>query len=550
VALRATCDEDEHLTHTRGTQRWKGHGATTHCSGVNFWSFSPLGMVIGRRAEGFTSPNRTSAMALPTCKGHDAELVGSKQARLTSCPGMKFVTMEATAWERRVRAVRHRHCSGLNLRPGHDDGARHGQHGDCVGLRGCNRGDEGVQVVIQIQVLTVVSFGRRCPSKHHRYIRSFRDGSGGCNVFAINVSDAAATDFAHGALQGRHHARGRYAAAAAAVGEAVVGGAADECNLLPLLLEGKGRRFGAAGDGVLEQNGGGSGQLAGEIVVLDGCDVAGAAVEVGVIKQTHGEHLRENAKNCTSVSDSKMQRAAQSARTRVVHIRLVYVPGLHRRQQLGAHEVRARHLHVQASGDGGGVGGAPVRHHEARELHDMLEVAVKRGVVLACPGAVDLVVGAHEGANPGLDGAGEGRIVHFEARALVGVVAHGGSAQNWEGKHAGSGCGVEAGNRKRAGVSPVRFLVVESVVLGVGDHTLTLNAAHHRLHQRVSEERVFTREVFKVSAVLGNAGDADARPELHVGALARKLLAHGSAVRQRQLLVPRRSHSHGARPTG
>jgi hypothetical protein len=38
----------------------------THWEGENFWSFSPMGMVMGKRADGFTSPNKTSAMALPT----------------------------------------------------------------------------------------------------------------------------------------------------------------------------------------------------------------------------------------------------------------------------------------------------------------------------------------------------------------------------------------------------------------------------------------------------------------------------------------------------
>lgn len=62
--------------------------------------------------------------------------------------------------------------------------------------------------------------------------------------------------------------------------------------------------------------------------------------------------------------------------------------------------------------------GTPVRHDKPGELHDVFEVAHQRGVVLARPGTVYPVVGAHEGADAGFDGASERGVIPAGLRYL------------------------------------------------------------------------------------------------------------------------------------
>jgi hypothetical protein len=51
-----------------------------------------------------------------------------------------------------------------------------------------------------------------------------------------------------------------------------------------------------------------------------------------------------------------------------------------------------------------------------------LEISAERALVLAGPRVVDLVVGAHEGADVGVNGALERRVVHLKLDALVDVL--------------------------------------------------------------------------------------------------------------------------------
>lgn len=78
---------------------------------------------------------------------------------------------------------------------------------------------------------------------------------------------------------------------------------------------------------------------------------------------------------------------------------------------------------------------------------------------------VDPVVAAHHGPNTGLHSPFERRGVHLHQSPFIHVLAD---------------------------ATTVRFLVVGDVVLGVGNHTLALDALDGGLHQRVPQERVFS----------------------------------------------------------
>lgn len=80
--------------------------------------------------------------------------------------------------------------------------------------------------------------------------------------------------------------------------------------------------------------------------------------------------------------------------------------------------VGARHHHVQPGlgAADGARGGVPIRHDVSRETQLFFEELGHDGVVLAGPGAVDLVVGAHDRGDVGVDGLGKGpevELVHF-----------------------------------------------------------------------------------------------------------------------------------------
>mmetsp|Transcript_19698 Transcript_19698/g.65193 ORF Transcript_19698/g.65193 Transcript_19698/m.65193 type:complete len:316 (-) Transcript_19698:68-1015(-) len=65
----------------------------------------------------------------------------------------------------------------------------------------------------------------------------------------------------------------------------------------------------------------------------------------------------------------------------------------------GVHEVRPRHLLVEALRERHGVRGAPIGHDPAAEAEPLLEVPLQRLRVLARPARADLVVRAHGGAD-------------------------------------------------------------------------------------------------------------------------------------------------------
>ena len=68
-------------------------------------------------------------------------------------------------------------------------------------------------------------------------------------------------------------------------------------------------------------------------------------------------------------------------------------------------------------------------------------------------------------------------------------------------------------------------MIVEHIVLGIGNHALRLDALHGRLHERVAEKGILAREILEIATVARNARDIDARTELNISALAEELLA-------------------------
>ncbi len=85
---------------------------------------------------------------------------------------------------------------------------------------------------------------------------------------------------------------------------------------------------------------------------------------------------------------------------------LRYGAAAHRLAQRSAEVGAAGHLHVEAGADGGdgAVGGVPVGHHPAVEPPTAAQQFVEQRLALAGVDAVDLVVGAHDGARAGRHG--------------------------------------------------------------------------------------------------------------------------------------------------
>mmetsp|Transcript_19268 Transcript_19268/g.68073 ORF Transcript_19268/g.68073 Transcript_19268/m.68073 type:complete len:815 (-) Transcript_19268:64-2508(-) len=254
---------------------------------------------------------------------------------------------------------------------------------------------------------------------------------------------------------------------------------------------------------VLEQHHRARGQLARQRVVRGAGDVGLQRPRVVVVEHAHLEHGREDAQR------------------RVIHGRLRDGTALHRRQQRVAHKVGARHLLVEAGRDRRRVRRAPIAHHPAAEVQALLQVARQVVRVLARPRAVDLVVGAHHRADAGVDGALKGGVVQLKLLALAHDLGHG---------------------------VAVRLLAVVDPVLGVGDDALALDARDDRRHHRRTQERVLTADVLEVATALGDPREAQARSELHVGALAIELDAHGRAPLAGGVDVERRADGEAARP--
>ena len=80
----------------------------------------------------------------------------------------------------------------------------------------------------------------------------------------------------------------------------------------------------------------------------------------------------------------------------------------------------AGHFHVEAGVDEvDGVGRAPVRGHEAFEADFVAQDSGERRIVAAGEGAVDAVIGAHDGRDAGFDRGIERGHVDFVQRLVV-----------------------------------------------------------------------------------------------------------------------------------
>jgi hypothetical protein len=165
-----------------------------------------------------------------------------------------------------------------------------------------------------------------------------------------------------------------------------------------------------------------------------------------------------------------------------------------------AEVVGAGHLLIEA-GHGsllGAVGSAPVGEDPAFEAPGVLEHVGQQVFVFAGPVAVDLVVGAHDGA----------RFGDVEA--------------NLEGEEVG----LAEGTLVEYCVDDIAsgFLIVDGVVLDVSDHVGGLHALHQFADEGSGEDWIFA-QILKVAAVPWLTSDVDAAAERHVEALFAKLAA-------------------------
>ena len=269
-----------------------------------------------------------------------------------------------------------------------------------------------------------------------------------------------------------------------------MGKVADEGDLG---ARGKRQQRGAAGDRlVLEQDGACRGGLAGQLVV----DVLGKGLGCGKRGRVDGER---------QVDDLVHAR---------VDVLLAEGAGGHGVQELadGA-QAGGGHLEGGAGRHSGGVvvGAAPVGDDGAVKAPLLAQDVVQQVRVLVGVGAVDEVVGAHDGLGLRLAHHDlKGREVDLAQRALV----------------------QDGVGRLAAGL-----LAVDGKMLGARGDAVGLDAAHIAGRHLAGKVRVL-REVLEVAAAQRIALDAQAWSQKDVHALAGGLLAHGGADALAQLGVP------------
>ncbi|KAJ6443523.1 cell wall protein [Purpureocillium lavendulum] len=192
---------------------------------------------------------------------------------------------------------------------------------------------------------------------------------------------------------------------------------------------------------------------------------------------------------------------------------------------LAAEAGRAGHLEVEAGDDGGrgAVGAEPVAHDEAVPAPLLAQHGVEVLGVLAAHGAVDAVVGRHEGAGAGVaDGELEGQGVDLAQGALGddGLDAH-----------------------------ALVLLVVAEEVLDGGLDAGALDTADEGGGAEAGQEGVLA-DGLEAAAAEGRALHVDGRAKDDVGALRDGFGAHGPAGLFEQLLVEGGAQGGAAREAG
>ena len=178
-------------------------------------------------------------------------------------------------------------------------------------------------------------------------------------------------------------------------------------------------------------------------------------------------------------------------------------------QRLLLIEPRVRRLHRA-------VRRIPVRDNEARKLPLALDEIVQQPVVLAAIRPVDAVVAAHDHVRmAGLDADLERQQVALASRAFA---------------------------NQRVHFLPSALLIVERIVLDIGDHILRALAANALAHHRSGEHGVLAH-VLKRAAVARFACDVRSAAQRRVVALHAQLVANQLAVRARRIGVPARRRS-------
>ena len=259
--------------------------------------------------------------------------------------------------------------------------------------------------------------------------------------------------------------------------------------------------------------------------VFDGGAVQREGV-VGVLEQDDGffsdvlcvvaaaEGIDDGAGHGGVVDDAGGEHAAEEAVDHVVEARLGDVAFLYGGLQVFGKVVDAGLFHVETGEGrlGGGVGGLPVRDDEAGVLPLALEDVGEEVLVFTRPVAVDLVVGAHDGAGV----ADADADLKGEQVGLVhGLVGH---------------VDVDDG---AAGL-----LVVEGVVLDVAHDVVGLDAHDDVADGGAGEDGIFAG-VLKEAAVAWVAGEVDAAADGLVVTLRAELAADDVAVEVGGIGVPR-----------
>ena len=160
---------------------------------------------------------------------------------------------------------------------------------------------------------------------------------------------------------------------------------------------------------------------------------------------------------------------------------------------------------------GGGMIGAPVRHHKAGIMPVLLQHLVEQEVAAAGKGPVEVVVGAHHRAGiAALDGDLEGQQVAFARRGFGDVHADG---------------------------ALLGLLGVQRIMLDGGHHMLVLDAADGFARQRAGQQRVFA-QIFEIAAIARLARQVDAAGQQHIQAAGARILGDGRAAVIGDLRVP------------
>ena len=175
-------------------------------------------------------------------------------------------------------------------------------------------------------------------------------------------------------------------------------------------------------------------------------------------------------------------------------------------------------LHIQPIPDGlvGVMSTSPVTHHHSIEGPVTLQYLIQSPLVMTVVLILIQVIRTHDGPRMTLlDGSLEGRQVYLVQSTVTHHHIH---------------------------LMTIFLIIVQTIMLHTGRHTLGLQSLNVRNHQRGSQERILTH-ILKVAPVERSTQDIHARPQYHILATVESLFSQSLTIDACHLRVPRSSQA-------